>query len=331
MKTLKKIGIGLLILVLLLLILAFFLPKDLHVQKSKVIDAPISMLYSTVTDMSQQETWNSWATMDTTMDITVSSPSTGEGASYSWTSENSGEGKYTQHDLVYNESVRMDLDFAGQSAGGDWRFEEVDGGTEVTWSFDGTSPWPRNLTNFIGKMVLGKSFSKGLDMLDAHAKKTMEDALTKYDVKEVDFPYTTFLGKRDRVKMENVQTFYQDNLRPLYGYLLQNKIKPIGQPCGIFYDWNPEDGTADMASAIPIYEKFESADFENLIIPETRAWLIDYYGDYDGSMAAHNAMEYYFYKNGLSSDKPVIEEYVTDPTEQPERPDTWLTRVYYIK
>ena len=54
---------------------------------------------------------------------------------------------------------------------------------------------------------------------------------------------------------------------------------------------------------------------------------IDYYGPYEKSSRAHFAVELYFSKNNLIIKPPVIEEYLTDPTQEPN-PAKWLTRIY---
>jgi len=61
------------------------------------------------------------------------------------------------------------------------------------------------------------------------------------------------------------------------------------------------------------------------------ALVVDYYGNYDGTVAAHSALEKYMKENNMADQLafPVIKECVTDPMTEPD-PSKWLTRVYYL-
>ena len=56
--------------------------------------------------------------------------------------------------------------------------------------------------------------------------------------------------------------------------------------------------------------------------------VIDYYGDYDQTGKAHDAMEKYLKDRNILFNPPVVEEYVTDPGEEKD-PSKWLTKIIY--
>jgi effector-binding domain-containing protein len=56
--------------------------------------------------------------------------------------------------------------------------------------------------------------------------------------------------------------------------------------------------------------------------------LVEYYGNPEGTGAAHGAIESYCKQQGLVAGEPAIEEYVTDPASEPDT-SKWLTRIYY--
>jgi len=101
-------------------------------------------------------------------------------------------------------------------------------------------------------------------------------------------------------------------------------------PGGLFYKWDETNGTTDMAASIPVKESIEIAGTNLHTIPAGKAIQVDYYGDYAGSAEAHYAIDEYMNDYGILSNVPIVEEYVTDPTEEKD-PKKWLTKItYYI-
>jgi effector-binding domain-containing protein len=106
-------------------------------------------------------------------------------------------------------------------------------------------------------------------------------------------------------------------------------IRPIGPPCGIHLKWDEVAGIFHVAVAAPVRKKIEVEGLEMISLPKSTTYWLDYYGPYEKSSLAHFAMERYFSQNGLTIKAPVIEAYLTDPTQEPN-PDKWLTRIYYF-
>ena len=79
----------------------YFGTKDgsFDVSKTKVIDAPAEVVYNNVKDFRNWEQWGPWMEEDTNMTITYAEKTEGEGASYSWKSEEMGDGKCRQYVL----------------------------------------------------------------------------------------------------------------------------------------------------------------------------------------------------------------------------------------
>jgi len=70
-------------------------------------------------------------------------------------------------------------------------------------------------------------------------------------------------------------------------------------------------------------ERAESESFST-----RRALVVDYYGDPAGTTIVHDAIDEYMADRDLHFDWPVVEEYVTDPADEPNQ-EKWLTRVIY--
>jgi effector-binding domain-containing protein len=63
-------------------------------------------------------------------------------------------------------------------------------------------------------------------------------------------------------------------------------------------------------------------------VEASKAAVIDYYGSYSGTGAAHEALSAYGMDHGLQFSVPVVEEYITDPNTEPDT-TKWHTRVIY--
>ena len=125
----------------------------------------------------------------------------------------------------------------------------------------------------------------------------------------------------------NVQQFYASNLGNLFNKAQTAGIEMKGMPCGLYFSMNPDsNGSMDMAAAIPISTAVSIEGAGYLSIPARAAISLDYYGDYHTIPQGHLAMEAFMKDRGYLLDTPVIEEYVTDPGEEPD-PSKYLTRI----
>ncbi len=172
-KALKYGLFGLLGLVTLFVVIGFFLPSAYHVERSITIAAPPQKVFDLVNDLPSNKQWSPWAEMDDSMVWTMGDKTAGTGASYSWTSEEMGNGSLKIRESVAPSKVVNDLDFGqGGLATGTWTFEAEGEGTKATWALDGDSGM-NPIGRWFGVMMdgmVGADFERGL----ANLKKTAE-------------------------------------------------------------------------------------------------------------------------------------------------------------
>ena len=151
------------------------------------------------------------------------------------------------------------------------------------------------------------------EIVEEEAANPAPAATTGYEVQEIDYPEQQFLTHREKISMADITAFYTEHFGAIAGMVGD---KMAGMPCGLYYDFNMETGEADLAAAIPVTEAIDgNDDYELIALPGRKALLIDYYGPYEGSGAAHEAMDAYMKENGyVQADLPVIEQYANDPT-----------------
>ena len=333
MNLLKKIFIVIAVLIILLLVLAFILPKKMHVEVTREVDAPTNVVYNIINDLKTQEHWNPWRAEDPTMTFTFPDKTSGKGASYNWTSENSGSGSQIILDNVKNEQVVAQVNFDGMGSSESTHTLVPNGDkTNITWTFEAESSVPMNLFNFLGEMQIAKSFKKGLALIeDLAVKRTKNNEYDGYVIKEETVSGRTYIMNRAEVLSENAHDYYSQSLPQLFGKIQELGLKMDGRSSILYYSFESADGKSDLAAAVPITEEVAVADADVSIetMPTDKAIVVDYYGKYAGTDKAHDAIDAYMRDRGLLKKYPIIEEFVTDPTKESDS-SKWHTRIIYF-
>jgi len=181
MKVLKVLGIILITLFGIYVVIAAVAPANLIVEKSTTIDASSQAVSSHVNCLDKWPAWSAWQAMDPKMENEYSDNPCGVGAWNSWNGPTSGKGKQTIEEVNGSESIKMNLVFEGFEGVNyaNWKFDEVDGSTIVSWSFEGApSPFFFRPINLMMKGVLEESYATGLASLKevVESDSSVEDA-----------------------------------------------------------------------------------------------------------------------------------------------------------
>ena len=156
-------------------------PDTYRVERSAKLAAPPAAVFAAISDFRTFPQWSPWQKRDPAVRTTVSTPSSGVGATYAWEGNSEvGKGKMTITEATAPAAgpgrVRERLEFlAPMAAVAEAGFDikpEGDSATTVTWSIEGKN-------NFMGKAfsvvmdmdkMMGKDFEEGL----ANLKKIVE-------------------------------------------------------------------------------------------------------------------------------------------------------------
>lgn len=338
MKILKTIGIAFLVIIAVGLVAAAFLPKHFQYERSTDINASPEVIYSIINDMKTWEEWGPWKQQDSTMKVTYGEKTEGIDASYVWTSENSGNGTITITEATPPTFQKSRIEFEGQGGGNGW-FKLENGeadATKITWGFEFEAAWPFNLFVALSSDdEINNMFEIGLTNLKAMAEKRAAEqpAAGKFMVYTTDFPGKTYLGVREKVNFDEALTaeYFASRYGEIGTVMQKSKIEMDGPPVGIFYTWDENTKETEMAAAIPVKSgmNVNGSRIKTFEVPAGKAYVIDYYGPYTGTGAAHEALDAYLKENGIEAGTPAIEEYVTDPGNEPDS-SKWLTKIYYF-
>ncbi len=257
MKTLMKVGFVLAGLLLAIFLIGFLLPRNVHVERSAVIEAdPLVVFEVLMSPRKFAEEWSPWFRMDTLAKQEFFGPSHGVGSGFTWSSENGevGAGKYTIESVENLKRINVQLDLGDMgSPMAAYTLEAVDGGTKVTWMLDSDmGGWPQG--RYFGlflESILGPVYEQGLENLGEYM-----DALPKGRVDNIELsstPNFEILSIREEIDPNIIGDALAKNYVTIMQHINGNGLEISSPPFAIYHYW-PLDGVgnADVEAAIPI-------------------------------------------------------------------------------
>lgn len=173
MKALRIILIIIGALVAAMFIIPLFAPATTVVSAETEIALEPSRIFPLVASFKQREAWDPWVAMDSTTRVTIDSKEGYLGSTYTWEGEKLGTGKMEVISVTGNKTIQSSLWFGDVEEPSlvEWRFDPVEGGTHVTWSFKEETAYPfERLGMMFGKIFLKQSFESGLARLKEFAE-----------------------------------------------------------------------------------------------------------------------------------------------------------------
>ncbi len=336
MKAVKGILIVIGILLVVIIIANSMAPAGIDMARSVVIDATNDIVWEQINSLEDMNNWGPWKDMDPDAEYSVEGADGEIGATSSWKGEIVGEGSQTITAIKVKEEMVVDLVFIEDGremkAIGNISMEDTeDGKVEVTWGFNAEFPWMmRGMIMMMADETemneAAADFEKGLANLKELCEgMEMEEESMSYEVMAAEREAVRYIGVRGVVSHDDIGAHFQE-LMPQIG----EKAGPMmtGPPAGLFWTWDEENKTTDMAVAGTVAEG-EVEGMEAFEIEGGKALHVAYYGWYGDSEGAHNTIDEYMKTNEIEFRDVVIEEYITDPGQEPDTAK-WLTDIYYM-
>jgi effector-binding domain-containing protein len=206
--------------------------------------------------------------------------------------------------------------------------------TKITWAMDMHVAFPWNAFAMLTDVnaFVGEDFENGLINLKRVCEQIAHPKYRGYEVAEVDFPLTNYLGLRQEVAFQDIPAFFAETYPKAMEYAAETGAAMSGPPSGFFWTFDTTAMKTDMAAVIPLDKELKLKPADSLqvfAIGGKKAVVIEYFGDYSLTAEAHYAIDDYMVEKKLQSIPPAIEEYVTDPAEEPDT-TKWLTKIIYF-
>ena len=331
MKALKIIGIILVSIILIVVVVGYIQPDVAKVERSTIVKAPVSVVFEQANNLEKRVKWSPWEKVDSTMTTEMGEITSGEGASYTWTSETQGSGTLTYTEVVPNEKLKSRLDFGPQGkADGMMTFEEAPDGVKVTWGFQ-TDP----ISNPFGRLAMAiltpqmeMMFDQGLEALKTQAETEKDNLSTSTSIMETTVESFRYISVMDSAYSKDMSEHYAKAYGKLGRFAGENQLEIIGQPISINHSWDEETQFGVFEPALPVSGNAEGND--EIMVKESYEGNVlkaSHMGSYESVSATWEALMAKVYGENYEMNGLPWEVYVTDPDQEPDT-SKWITEIY---
>lgn len=310
-----------------------------HIKETEMINAPRELVFKEVDELKNWENWEPWSEDSEDMIVEYAEKTSGEGASYSWKSEDSGDGEIQTIASKPFSEIDQKLIFKtpfGESVSDvHWRFEEMEDSTRVSWEMKGKQSFMEKLAfSFMDGSItemLRPKFKQGLEQLGNSVTRKMEvysinvDGITQHGGGY--YMYTTTASRRIQVR-EKANTMLEDVER----FMEENNIEKSGNPFILYNEINSNAGTAIFSAGIfTAAEVITPRDSEilNAYMPNQRALRVSLKGDYKNIEEAWETAYSYMNENDIRAaedSRPF--EVLLNNADREVNPAKWITHLY---
>jgi effector-binding domain-containing protein len=283
--------------------------------------------------------WSPWTEKDPNMKVTYEGTPGQIGHFYSWSGNKDVREGSMRIAAINGDTISEDLSFSTHADRKDATVNLIakdnGGSTSAKWQMIMNVGFLHRAPMLFINMdkMMGPDFEKGManlkTVLESSSDESAATSAANYEVKELEWPETNFIGsKKETVEFQNVPAYLGKHLPAIFEELEKNKIQPEAAPSGIYWSYDEANGKTDMAAAIKVPVGSKVKGFETYKFPASKVLHVAYYGNYDKTMPAHEAIGKFMKEKGYTQ-TAAIEEYVTDPMVEKDTAK-WLSNIYYI-
>jgi len=336
MKTFKRIFVFLLVLIVGFSVYIATRPGYFNFERSKLIDAPRSVLFDKVNDFKNWPQFSPWLEQEPEAMLSYADITSGQGASYSWKGDLLGEGSMQTYKVKKDTRIEQGIDFIKPfeaSSKVNWSFEPQGSDTKVTWQMEGEQDFVSKLFSFfMGSIedMTGPDFERGLHKLDSIVQKDM----SVYSIKVngvIEHGGGYYLYRSTSCRFSEFQSVMQQLMPELAAYALSNDIRMSGKPFVIYHKWDEANDAVIFSACIPTSTKMISSE-PNILTGQLepfKAVKTTLTGDYKNLEEAWETTMSFMNERNLEllEDGTMLETYVIDPASSPN-PAKWITELF---
>lgn len=314
------------------LLACFFGPAAYSFTDEVKITGPYKMAYITLNDIKDWPKWYSWSKEDPSFHFVKGGRQHYVGANFSFESKSMGSG-YVELLESYHDSVvtaRLQTDVLPGEMKINWQI--LPEGTrafflKVNARLAGTIPFYQRAL-YLGLPARWNGIlRKDLQGIQSYIEQLVQ---TDFGIKKEPYKEKHYFGILDAVINDRVPQYYAKQLPRVYRFLDSLGITPSGPPAGLIFDWDASVGRVFLMAALPVDKPMPNIrGYTSFTIKPTECLHLEHYGSYATLRHAHTKLSYLMDDSPYVLGAPVIEEYVTSPSQEPDT-SKWLTNVYYL-
>ncbi|WP_224490848.1 SRPBCC family protein [Robertkochia flava] len=312
-------------------------PDHYKVERSRLINAPESMVYNYIDDYRKWPEWSPWMEQDPEAQLNFSDPSSGKDAYYSWSGEALGEGNMK---TLYStpDSLMQKISFIKPyESEGDvyWILEKKKMGIEVTWGMEGRLSFMEKAYMFFqGKDMeglIGPDYERGLLNLD----DKLHEEMSQY---KIEFKGLTEYGggynlyQSVACPIDDADTQISRLLEEIGSYMERENINPAGPPFVAIEKWDRATNAALLTVHIPVRDMTNVASGSTVMAGYQEKG--PYYktileGDHKNLQEAYEKTMFNMEKLDITIDQDRVpfEVFAKGP-DSSDNPADWITEIY---
>lgn len=311
---------------------------DYSVESSRTINAPATLLYQEIADLSNWKTWDGWREQEG-INLDLSENTSGEGAQISWEAENMRDGMITTTSVVPNRKMEQQLVMktsVGEANGNIiWTLEPADGQTIITWSLTGSQSFKEKLAFTLQDKDLPEIFQpifeESLQDLEENVIRKMEEYSINVDgVTEHGGGY--YMYTTTAAKLEEVNSRASGMIEQVRIFMEKNNIPISGNGLVIYNQRDERNGTTIFSAAVPTTSQVitpTGSEVLNGYLQPQKAVKTTLKGHRKNAAQAWEKTYRYIEENELQVKQQgqPFEIYLTNPAEI-DNPAKWITEIY---
>lgn len=332
---------------LLFLILILFIAGSIYVAtkegeyrvvSSRTINAPATLLYKEIVDLSNWKTWDGWK-QEEGINLDLSENTTGEDATISWEADNMRDGRITTTSVIPNRKLEQKLVMktsVGEASGEIiWTLEPAEDKTKVTWTLTGTQTFKEKLAFSLQDRDLTEIFQpifeENLQDLEEHVIRKMEAYSINVDgVTEHGGGY--YMYSTTAAKFDDVDTRSRAMIKQVRIFMEKNNIPISGNGWVIYNQRDERNSTSIFSAAVPTPSQVitpTGSEVLNGYLDPQRVVKTTLKGHRKNAPQAWESAYRYIEENELQVKQQgqPFEIYLTDPSEV-DNPAEWITEIY---
>jgi len=332
MKALKVIGIIIGVLVAAILIVPLFVSSPAVVSARIEIALEPEQIFPSVASFDGRDKWDPWLTADSTASAKIVSKSAYVGSTYAWEGVAVGTGKMEVISVEENAYIESHLWFGAveEPALVEWNFEQVDGGTQVVWTFTQDTKYPiGKLGMMFGAMFLEKSFNTGLEQLKElmEANPPQKSYLGAISI-EVQAEFAAMVTEGAGT-MEELAVSLGELYGLIYGEVGKQQLEISGPAFVHYLDYDESTGFSNYLPGVKVKASGKKAGkVRPVVYPEMKVVQAIHTGPYEKFIESYTTLGAYIEANGLEVTGSGFEFYIVNAQSESD-PDKWQTLIAF--
>ncbi|AVR45694.1 AraC family transcriptional regulator [Christiangramia fulva] len=310
-----------------------------QIEQQQLIYGPREVVFNKVNKLTSWKQWEAWSQQSEDMILNYGEKIQGEGASFSWSSDELEDGSITTTNVKPFTSIDQELvleNTLGQTRSDVyWEFDTQGDSTRVTWGIKGDESFMEKVAFTFQdrdlKDIMQPLMKKSLENLqDAVRKEIQSYSINVEGITQHSGGYYLYIATGSR--LSQVPKQMMDIAKQVSEYMQSNGIEKAGSPIVLYNEINFQKNTAIYSAGYFTQSEIITPAESTILsgyLPNQRMLKTTLKGDYKYLQRTWDSAYAYINRNNLelSNEGQPLEVFVTGVKDH-ANPAEWLTQLF---